>query len=506
MDTAHHQLKVADIVREIEPQVFDLLAYLVVRGHNVVSRDELIEAVWKGRIVSDSAIGVRINAVRKAVGDNGVDQAVIKTVPRRGYKLAVPVTVIEANSNLATIREEQDPVIENPKPVIAVFPFDLPGASDSETYISRGIADDIATELSRFHSIAVLSTFSTFQYNPADVDSSPFAKDLGATHLVSGSIQRRENTSRLTVRLVELEACTCVWSERYTIADEDLFDAQDDAVASIVGRLFSRLEDYQIASARMKPTVSLKAYDCLLRALDIYKHGDVSLEASGQALYWFNRTLELDPDSARALAWRICCASDFQPNPPTLEFNEQTRQDMRRALAIDPGDHEVHRIVGALNIALRDFDLADYHLAKSAELNPNDARILLRIGFYRSFLCDHKNDLNYVERAFDRNPLHPNFYWNDRGIVLFAHERHEEAVNCLQLAGDEIEQTGIYRAACLEALGERNEARSVIDALRRRYSDLTLNRIRISHPYKHYKNIDSTDRLVDLLGAAGLPH
>ena len=78
MDTAHHLLKVADIVREIEPQVFDLLAYLVIRGHNVVSRDELIKEVWKGRIVSDSAIGVRINAARKAVGDNGVDQAVIK--------------------------------------------------------------------------------------------------------------------------------------------------------------------------------------------------------------------------------------------------------------------------------------------------------------------------------------------------------------------------------------------------------------------------------------------
>ena len=511
LDTDRRVLKVADIARDIEPQVFDLLSLLVDRGDSVVSRDDLIEHVWRGRLVSDSAISVRINAARKAIGDSGADQAILKTVQRRGFRLVVPVTKREIRipvTGAAQYADSSDELaISNGtelKPVLAVFPFDLQGAAVNQQHFSRGIADDIATELSRFHMLAVISTLSSFQFDPSIDDANTFAKSLGANYIITGSFQRSIAALKMTISLTDAKTRAIVWSDKYHFSGQEIFDVQDEAVSEIVGVLFSQLHEYQMAAARKKPTANLSAYECLLRATTIYKVGDVTPADSKRALYWFNRTLKLDPFSARAMAWRVCCGSDFQPNPEPREFFDSAMQSMSDALSLDSGDHEVHRIVGALHLICGNRDLGDYHLAKSAELNPNDARILLRIGYYRSFLGDLTNDINYIDRAFLRNPLRPDFYWQNRGVVLFAHGEYDEALQSLLLSDNRIEQTRIYTAACHSALGNMAKAKSITKQLRNQNPDISLSWLRRAHPYRCYQDKSMLDHLTDLLGAAGL--
>lgn len=259
-----------------------------------------------------------------------------------------------------------------------------------------------------------------------------------------------------------------------------------------------------MAAASKKPTNNLNAYECLLRGLNIYKVGDVSLEESKQALYWFDKALEHDPLSARAMAWRECSAFDFQPSPVPVEHTRLVMKKLQLALSIDPGDHEVHRLVGSVNLCYGNFELGDYHLSKAAELNPNDSRILLRIGYYRSFLGDRKNDLNYIDRAFERNPLCPDFYWFNRAVVLFAHRNYEEALKCLLLEQGNNDLNLIYRAACYAAMGELNDARNTIASLQKSSPATTLPWIKTAYPFHVYRKKEDLQHLLGLLGEGGL--
>lgn len=179
-------------------------------------------------------------------------------------------------------------------------------------------------------------------------------------------------------------------------------------------------------------------------------------------------------------------------------------KNLQLALSIDPGDHEVHRLVGALNLLFGNRELSDYHLAKSADLNPNDSRALLRIGFHRSFLGDRKNDLRYFERAFERNPLCPDFYWFNRGVVLFVHHNFDEALKCLLLEQDGNDINQIYRAACYAAVGELTHARHTVVSLQRNNPSITLSWVSTANPFCLYQNKDDLQHLLGLPTAAGL--
>lgn len=493
----------AGIRRHIEPQVFDLLRFLIERGDTVTSREDLVAHVWKGRVVSDSAISVRVNAARKAVGDDGKSQTIIKTIPRRGFKLVVEV-VEESEPSVGGHGSPGGASPVDHRPVLAVLPFQLVGGGGELDYLARGIADDIATELSRFHTIAVISTFSTFQYSARSDNAEEFAASLGASHIVTGTIQVKGPGIRLTTTLGDAVTNCGVWSERYDIVMDELFDAQDDAVYAIVSNLVSRLNEQQMSVARQKPTGKLNAYDCVLRGLKIYKGGEVAQEDAGQALFWFDRALELDPHYPRALAWRACAGSNFWSNPPTRQDLSGPVRDMELAMSVDPGDHEVHRLKGSLHSIMGEHDLADYHLSKSVELNPNDANILLRIGYYRSFLGDIRNAVNYVELAFRRNPLHPQWYWHDRGVVLFASGDYEESLSSLQRSQSDIVPRYVYECACHAALGQTEKAALVLTRIRELERNVTLDWINHAYPYRCYKSRRSSHTLTGYLSDAGL--
>ena len=427
--------------------MFDLLQFLAEKRDSITTRDELISRVWKGRIVSDSAISVRINAARKVVGDTGSRQAVIKTIPRRGFRLAVGVTEVEQDIKPSGgVSHQPDQRALGSKPLIGIFPFQALN-EELPSYLVRGIAEDIATELSRFHAIEVLSPYSTFRHDFNKLDRLEVARSLGISHMVTGSLKGDTSVQRANVALLDSATGNTLWAERYNVQGEDIFAAQDDAVYQIVSALAQGLTTHQSVLLRRKPTTSFSAYECVLRGLQIYKWGVSAREEAEQSMFWFNRAIELDPEYARARAWRECAAACFWTSPPAEEEIHNAAHRMQQAISLDENDHEIHRLKGALHMCSGDHELGEYHLAKSVELNPNDAHILLKIGTYRSFLANNTDDLTYVDTAFARNPLHPSWYWQDRGITLFAHSEYEESITNLQRSGGMNEIVYLYLAA-----------------------------------------------------------
>lgn len=499
LDSSRHRLLVSGIERQIEPLVFDLLHYLVRRGDALVTQQELIDNVWKGRVVTDSAISVCINAARRVVGDNGSRQAVIRTVPRKGFKVAVEVTrqLGPGTAGEAAMTDT------NRRPVIGVFPFDNLG-EDIPAYLARGIVDDIATGLSRFHNIETLSTYSTMRLYQANQDPLDVARELEVSHAVTGTIRGNSDTRRITVTLVDVASGTSLWSERYEVHADDIFAAQDDAVYNIVSALIQGLTAHQTAVARRRPTNSLNAYECLLRGLQIYKWGVTSMQEARQALFWFDRAIELDPDYAHAQAWRECCRACLWSTPPRKGEIDAAAEGMRAAIMIDETDHEVHRLKGALHMVSGEYEPGEYHLAKSVELNPNDANILIKIGMYRSFLAENTDDLTYVDLAFRRNPHHPAWYWHDRAITLFAHEAYEEAIAALQRSDILSESAFLYLAASSAAIGELAEASQYVDRLRAQNPQANIDWLEAAYPTRCYQESERKHRFYDLLTKAGL--
>ena len=357
-------LRFAGATVDVEPQVFDLIAFLAANRGRLVSYEEIVANVWKGRIISDAAIATRVNAARRALGDSGAAQRVIRTVRGRGLRFDLPAvdTCKPAQPDVRPASRYQK---QPGQSVVGVFPFELISEDVTQTYLATGLADEITSELCRFRSLMVLARDSMLRVSRSSLGQLAELKDLGATHFVRGTLQVRVEVMRMSVQLVEAATERLVWSEQYDFCREQLFDVQDDVVSQVVSTLFGKLVDHRTTDIRARPTEIMSAYDCVLRGMAIHKSGHTTKTEAEDAVSWFDRALELDPNYARAHAWRACAAAHLWPAQPSEEHLRRNMRSVELALSIDPTDSEAHRIKGALHTFQREFEGAVYHLRRA---------------------------------------------------------------------------------------------------------------------------------------------
>jgi DNA-binding winged helix-turn-helix (wHTH) protein len=189
LDTDRRELRHGAVAVPVEPQVFDLLAYLIKNRERVASKDDLVAAIWGGRIVSESTLTTRINAARCAIGDSGAEQRLIKTLARKGVRFvgavreeAEPAAVTAMGAEDAAAQKTKPETSLPDKPSIAVLPFANLSGDPQQDYFSDGITDDIITELSRFSELLVIARNSSFQYKGKAVDIRQVGRELGAPY------------------------------------------------------------------------------------------------------------------------------------------------------------------------------------------------------------------------------------------------------------------------------------------------------------------------------------
>src|SRR5262245_34191051 len=302
LDTNRRELWFGAEPVAIEPQVFDLIAYLVQHRDRVVTKDELLQAVWGGRIVSESALTTRINAARRAVGDTGETQHLIRTLPRKGIRF-----VGEVQERPLVQKSVPPPASDafSEKPSIAVLPFQNMSGDPEQDYFADGVVEEIITALSRINWLFVIARNSSFTYKGGAVDVKQVGRELGVRYVLEGSVRKATNRVRITAQLIDASTRMHLWADRFEGALDDVFDLQDQVTASVVGAISPALEQAELERAERKPTESLSAYEHYLRGIANFHQW--AREANNEALRLFYRAVELDPHFSSAYGMAANC-------------------------------------------------------------------------------------------------------------------------------------------------------------------------------------------------------
>jgi TolB-like protein len=253
LDVDRRELRRGTGAVAVEPQVFDLLVYLLENRDRVVSKDDLIASVWGGRIVSDSTLTSRINAARKAVGDSGGEQRLIRTIPRKGLRFVGEVRT-EEHGPAPPAEQPQSPLLPLPdRPAIAVLPFTNMSGEPEQEYFSDGISEDIITALSKLRWFFVIARNSSFIYKGKSVHLKQIAADLGVRYVLEGSVRKGGDRVRITAQLNDVATGSHLWAERYDRDLADVFAVQDEITEAIVAAIEPQLYAAENSARNARP-------------------------------------------------------------------------------------------------------------------------------------------------------------------------------------------------------------------------------------------------------------
>src|ERR1700733_13991548 len=472
----------------VEPQVFDLLIYLVENRERVVSKDDLIAVVWGGRIVSDSTLTSRINAARKAIGDSGEDQKLIRTISRKGLRFVGSVVTKPSQSEPACLDDTgtgeifalSQPVLPLPdKPAIAVLPFTNMTNDPQQDYFSDGISEDIITALSKLRWFFVIARNSSFVYKGKAVHMKQVGDELGVGYVLEGSVRRSGEQVRITAQLVDVATGSHLWAERYDRDLADVFAVQDEITQAVVAAIEPHLSAPEYSHARRKAPDNMDAWDLVMRALSHYWRVTRQDNMVAQAL--LEKATAIDPNYGQALgvlaASHMFCAHMGWEN--LAEENPIAERAALTAVNADSEDPWGHNALGHVHLFKRRFDasLAEFELA--LRLNPN---VSLAQGYYGLALsyCGRwrEGDLA-VRRALRLSPRDP-FSAIYCGIASYAQFVGRNYAEAIRLAREGIRQRGDFvgahrvLTAAAGMAGERDLAKDALQELRRAQPGISL--------------------------------
>jgi TolB-like protein len=482
------ELRRADAPVHVEPQVFDLLIYLVQNRDRVVSKDDLIASVWGGRIVSDSTLTSRINSARKAIGDSGQGQKLIRTVARKGVRFVGAVrpqpNPVEpepvADPTPDEIHEQSRQALPLPdRPAIAVLPFVNMSGDPEQEYFSDGISEDIITALSKLRWFFVIARNSSFTYKGKAVHMKQVAEELGVGYVVEGSVRKGGDRVRITAQLNDVATGGHIWAERYDRDLADVFAVQDEITEAIVAAIEPQIYAAENFRAQRKSPDNMDAWDLVMRALTHYWRVTRQDNVVAQAL--LEKATAIDPNYGQALGVLAACHT-FTAHMGWADMATVAPLAERSAIAAIRADREdawAHYALGCVHLFARRFDdsLAGFELA--LQLNPNFS---LAQGYYGLTLsyCGRWEEAELAaHRAIRLSPRDPfsAIYYGIAAYAQFVGRNYQKAMDhARQGIRQRADFVGAHRVltAAAAMAGQAEVAAAALQELRRVQPNISL--------------------------------
>ena len=416
LDTAAVELRRNSISVPVEPQVFRVLALLLEQRERMVSREELIEQVWGGRFISDTAISSRIKGARRAIGDDGKAQTLIRTIHGVGFRFVGQVTVkqIPAKTSKLQLSDGTTSAATTTlaKPSIAVLPFQPLGSDLRGQMFARALSHDLITALSRLSWLKVIARGSTFRFPTGAQQNSAAARALGARYELGGAILSSDRALTIMVELIDTDSEAIIWADTLTGSVDDIHSLRNDIAQRACHATEVSVPNFEAELARLKVPSDLDAWESFhlgLAHMYRFNAADNQLAAA-----MFTRALTLAPGFARAHAG--LSFSNFQnafmryPGVDLRVDARGARTSAERALELDAKDAFANFTMGRSYWLEGDLARSLAWLDRATTLNPNFAQGQYALGWARTLLGEVNAGSEAIEEALGLSPMDPLLY------------------------------------------------------------------------------------------------
>ncbi|HEX2555641.1 MAG TPA: winged helix-turn-helix domain-containing protein [Microvirga sp.] len=432
LDLRCRELRRRGAVVRVEPQVFDLLALLIENRDRIVGKDEILDRIWDGRVVSEAALSSRINAARKAVGDSGEEQRLIRTYHKRGFRFVGAVTARGAQAE-PTVRPDL-PAVPPPapraagqgRPSVAVLPFVNVNQDPDHDYFAYGLTEDIIRLLGRNRWLDVLTRHSTVQYRGQEIDPREIGATLGVRYVVRGSVRRHGARVRISAELVAAAEGRQLWADVYDLDLPDIFDIQEAMAEQIAAVIEPELASVERERAVRRPPENLDAWDCYQRGL--YNLWGFTNPGFAEAERQFRRAIALDPGLARAhagLAYVHVQMAFYGGAEERALRIQAALEEGRIAVALDERDSLNHCVLGRAYCLQQDYAAAIAQLRHTVALNPSFAQGYFALAFALVWDGAEEEAIALIERATELSPRDPHL-WTFHMTRAYAHLAQDE--------------------------------------------------------------------------------
>jgi len=430
LDPERFELTRSDRPVRVEPQVLSLLIHLVRNRDRMVTKDEVVAAVWQGQAVSDASISSRIRSARQAVGDDGAKQAVIQTVHGRGFRFVAEVTALHAAVAASDSLASEPSCHPGGRPSIAVLPFQPLGMSPDLAILGDAIPHEIIEALSRLRWLAVIARSSSFRFRQVEADLDLVSTALAARYVLSGIIESPTGTIAVTLELTDTSSREIVWADRLVAPVDEIGDLRARIVAHLVAALETHIPLNEARRARLGDLEGLDAwasYHIGLGHLYRFTAADTAL-----AQTCFERSVRADPQFARAhagLSFTSFLDAFLRQTPDTALAARNARYHAERSLELDALDPFANFTMGRSFWLTDEPDVAADWLARATTLNPNYAQGFYASAFTAMLTGNAPVSLAALETSLHLSPLDPLLYGihGVRAQILLQQEDYQAA-------------------------------------------------------------------------------
>ena len=348
---------------------------------------------------------------------------------------------------------------------LAVMMFKSLSTDEEQAYFCEGFSEDLISSLSQFRKLLVVSGSASFAYRDKDKKPKEIGKELGVRYILEGSVRKMGPRMRISTSLISAEKESTVWSSNYDTTIDEIFDIQDELIATIISTIVGRVDADQVQQLVSSRPENLAAYDLVLQGLEHHRKAGATKDSAEKAYSLFKQATELDPNYARAHAWRACSLSNYQSwdkEAAGSNWIEECSDSVSRALEIDPEEAEAHRIMGSIKMISGDFQSGRYHHEKAKDLCPSDAYIAAKYATALIYMGEPEQALEEIKRAMRLDPFCPDVLFEDEGIVNFCMNDFENAIKSFSKLKSATKNSLFYSAASYSKLNDKEKATELL--------------------------------------------
>jgi TolB-like protein len=419
LDLAAVELRVGTQTLSLEPQVFALLALLVENSERMVSKDELIEKVWDGRVVTDAAVASRVKSARQALGDDGKSQQFIKTVHGQGYRFVGKATAFPSAHAVALAEPRTDTALTDmvqrldrmSRPSLAVLPFRFAAGEDRYAALASALPDELIADLARLRWLLVTARGSSFRLRAPEADFAEIGRVLGVRYCLTGTIEASASTLVVIVELVDTADGAVVWADRFCGRIDDVHAIREQIRSQVLMALEIHIPLHEATIARLAPVENLDAWSAYHLGLQhLYRF---NRRDNGAAIDLFQRAVQLDSTFARAHAGLSFVRFQSAFMHYTDDIAGATREARRfaeRGLELDPLDPFVNFTMGRTYWLEGDLETSLGWLERATDISPHYAQGIYARAWTEVLSGRALEARQHVDLAMRLSPLDPLHY------------------------------------------------------------------------------------------------